>query len=121
MLFRSERLTRIEWRDSGATAGETVLVLSGDGVFAVGSFSYSEIGGENPRVLIKLKGMQSPYRGPAPHAPQAGGALVRGVRTGFHVTSGSNEIHVVVDLARAGVKVVSLAPEAAGLTLSLAP
>lgn len=118
---RAERLTGIAWRDSGATAGETVLVLSGDGAFAVGSFSYSEIGGENPRVLIKLKGMQSPYRGPAPHAPQAGGALVRGVRTGFHVTPGGNEIHVVVDLARAGVKVVSLAPEAAGLTLSLAP
>lgn len=118
---RAERLTGIAWRDSSATAGETVLVLSGDGAFAVGSFSYSEIGGENPRVLIKLKGMQSPYRGPAPHAPQAGGALVRGVRTGFHVTPGGNEIHVVVDLARAGVKVVSLAPEAAGLTLSLAP
>jgi len=47
--------------------------------------------------------------------------LVRGVRTGFHVTASGNEIHVVVDLARGGVKVVSLAPEAAGLTLTLAP
>lgn len=118
---RAERLTGIAWRESSAAAGETVLVLSGDGAFAIGSFSYSEIGGENPRVLIKLKGMQSPYRGPAPHAPQSGGALVRGVRTGFHVTPGGNEIHVVVDLARAGVNVVSLAPDAAGLTLSLAP
>lgn len=118
---RAERLTGITWRDSNAAAGETVLVLAGDGAFATGSFSYSEIGGENPRVLIKLKGMQSPYRGPAPRAPQAGGALVRGVRTGFHVTAGGNEIHVVVDLARGGVKVASLAPEAAGLTLTLAP
>ncbi len=118
---RAERLTGISWRDSNAAAGETVLVLAGDGAFATGSFSYSEIGGENPRVLIKLKGMQSPYRGPAPRAPQAGGALVRGVRTGFHVTAGGNEIHVVVDLARGGVKVASLAPEAAGLTLTLAP
>jgi len=118
---RAARLTAIDWRAAGDAAGGTVLVLAGDGVFATGAFSYSEIGGENPRVLIKLKGMESPYRGPAPRAPQVGGALVRGVRTGFHVTASGNEIHVVVDLARGGVKVVSLAPEAAGLTLTLAP
>ena len=108
----------IEWREAGATAGGTELVLAGDGTFVTGSFSYSEIGGENPRVLIKLKGMQSPYRGPA---PRGAGPLVRGVRTGFHVTPTGNEIHVVVDLARGGVKVSGLAPANAGLTLTLAP
>lgn len=118
---RAARLTGIDWRAGGDAAGVTRLVLVGDGPFATGFFSYSEIGGENPRVLIKLKGMESPYRGPAPRAPQNGGALVRGVRTGFHVTSSGNEIHVVVDLAKRGVKVVSLAPEAAGLALTLAP
>lgn len=114
---RAGRLTGIAWSEAGG-AGGTVLVLAADGVFSTGAFSYSEIGGENPRVLIKLKGMQSPYRGPA---PRGSGALVRGVRTGFHVTPNGNEIHVVVDLARGGVKVASLAPEAAGLTLTLAP
>ncbi|MEO7795775.1 MAG: PilZ domain-containing protein [Thermoanaerobaculia bacterium] len=118
---RAGRLTGIEWRESGETAGETVLVLTGDGIFVTGSFSYSEIGGDNPRVLIKLKGMESPYRGAAPRAPQVGGALVRGVRTGFHVTANGNEVHVVVDLARRGIKVVTLAPENAGLSLRLAP
>ena len=115
---RAGRLTGIEWREAGATAGGTELVLAGDGTFVTGSFSYSEIGGENPRVLIKLKGMESPYRGPA---PRGAGPLVRGVRTGFHVTPTGNEIHVVVDLARGGVKVSGLAPANAGLTLTLAP
>ncbi len=118
---RAQRLTNIEWRESGEPPGQTALLLHGDGVFAPGTFSYSEIGGENPRVLIKLKGMQNPYRGPAPRAPQVGGSLVRGVRTGFHLTTNGNEIHVVVDLARGGVKVVSLTPGTAGLTLALAP
>lgn len=118
---RAARLNGIDWRADGDAPGGTKLVLVGDGVFAAGTFSYSEIGGDNPRILIKLKGMESPYRGPAPRAPQDGGALVRGVRTGFHVTPAGNEIHVVVDLARRGVKVVSLAPEALGLALTLAP
>jgi hypothetical protein len=118
---RATHLTGIDWRDSGATAGETLLVLAGDGSFNTGAWSYSEIGGENPRVLIKLKGMESPYRGPTPHAPAAGGKLVRGVRTGFHVTASGNEIHVVVDLARGGVKVVALEPQGSGLILRLAP
>ncbi|MBP9146434.1 MAG: PilZ domain-containing protein [Thermoanaerobaculia bacterium] len=117
----AQRLTGIEWRQSAGTAGETVLVLVGDGAFRTGSFSYSEIGGENPRVLIKLKGMANPYRGAAPRAPEGAGTLVRGVRTGFHVTATGNEIHVVVDLAQRGIKVVSLAPADSGLTLVLAP
>ena len=116
--MRAQLLTGIDWRPSGEAAGETVLVLVGDGHFATGTFSYSEIGGENPRVLIKLKGMQGPYRGPAPHGA---GAMVRGVRTGFHVTPTGNEIHVVVDLARGGVQVLALEPQDAGLSLRLAP
>ncbi|MEO8195378.1 MAG: PilZ domain-containing protein [Thermoanaerobaculia bacterium] len=113
---RAERLTGIEWREASEAPGETVLVLAGDGVFATGSFSYSEIGGENPRVLIKLKGMDNPYRGPE---PRGGSLLVRGVRTGFHVTPAGNEIHIVVDLSRGGIKVLSLEPQGAGLTLRL--
>ncbi len=118
-LARARRLLGIDWSESGDPSGQTALVLAGDAAFAPGSFSYSEIGGENPRVLIKLKSMESPYRGPA---PRGGGSLVRGVRTGFHVTTAGNEIHVVVDLARGGVKVVSLAPagsDASALTLRL--
>ena len=119
-LARARRLLGIDWNESGEPPGQTTLMLAGDAAFATGSFSYSEIGGENPRVLIKLKNMENPYRGPAPHG---GGGLVRGVRTGFHVTTTGNEIHVVVDLARSGVRVVSLAPsgsDGSALTLRLA-
>ena len=115
---RAQRLVGINWNEAENAPGQTSLVLLGDGAFAAGTFSYSEIGGENPRLLIKLKGMDSPYRGPT---PRGGGALVRGVRTGFHLTSNGNEIHVVVDLAQRGLKVVSLLPEGFSLTLRLAP
>ncbi len=118
---RARRLLAIDWNESADAPGETALVLKGDAAFVAGSFSYSEIGGDNPRVLVKLKGMDNPYRGPAPHG---GGALVRSVRTGFHLTTTGNEVHVVVDLARRGVKVVSLSPagaDGAALTLLLAP
>lgn len=73
---RAQRLTSLEWRESTEVAGETVLVLVGDGAFTTGSFSYSEMGGESPRVLIKLKGMQDPYRGAVrmPHSRRHAGA-----------------------------------------------
>jgi uncharacterized protein (TIGR02266 family) len=118
---RAERLVGIAWDAAADAPGQTSLILTGDAAFAPGSFSYSELGGENPRVLIRLKGMESPYRGAA---PRGGGDLVRGVRTGFHLTSTGNEIHVVVDLARAGVKVLSLTAGGASgsaLTLRLSP
>lgn len=113
---RASRLTGIEWQ--GGASGETAVLLAGDGAFAAGSFSYSELRGENPRVLVKLRGMESPYRGATPRGT---GPLVRGVRTGFHATSSGNEVHVVVDLARAGVKVLALEPDGTALRLTLAP
>jgi hypothetical protein len=97
------------------TATGVELVLAADAGFAPGSYSYSEIGGENPRVLIKLRGMESPYRG----APAGANRTVRGVRTGFHLTAKGNEIHVVVDLARPAAKVAALEPVGSGLVLRL--
>ncbi|MEO8275328.1 MAG: PilZ domain-containing protein [Thermoanaerobaculia bacterium] len=114
-------LNGIRWSDAPGGTGETAMVLTGDGGFSSGAFSYSEIGGDNPRVLIKLKGMENPYRGAA---PRGSGALVKGVRTGFHVTTNGNEIHVVIDLARTGIQVASLTPGGAdgnSLTLTLSP
>jgi hypothetical protein len=99
----------------GESAGGAELVIAGDGTFAAGSFSYSEIGGDNPRVLIKLRGMESPYRG----ASAGSNRLVRGVRTGYHLTGRGNEVHVVVDLVAPAAQVTALEPGPAGLVLRL--
>lgn len=104
-LPAAKALLRIEAKDEGNL---TLVTLTGDGSFRPGAFSYSEIGGDNPRVLIKLKGMTAPFRG----AVAPGTATLRGVRTGFHVTNAGNEVHVVLDLAPAQpVKVSELSPE----------
>lgn len=104
-LAAAKALLRIEARDEGNL---TLVTLTGNGAFLPGAFSYSEIGGDNPRVLIKLKGMTAPYRG----AVQPGTATLRGVRTGFHVTNAGNEVHVVLDLVPdQRAKVSELTPE----------
>lgn len=101
----AKSLLRIEARDE---SNLTLVTLTGDGAFLPGAFSYSEIGGENPRVLIKLKGMAAPFRGAATQST----AALRGVRTGFHVTNAGNEVHVVLDLVPAQrSKVSELSPE----------
>jgi uncharacterized protein (TIGR02266 family) len=95
---------------SGAVVdGGTTVTIAGDGGFPTGRFSWSEIGGEKPRVLIKLKGIASPYRGAAAGST----AEVAGVRTGFHQLSGGPELHVVLDLVP-GARVVVDAVEPAG-------
>lgn len=102
---RAHALRSISTREE---ANLTLVTLTGDGAFSAGSFSYSEIGGENPRVLIKLKGMSAPFRGPI----AAGSAVLRGIRTGYHATSDGSEVHVVLDLVpSARVRVSELAPE----------
>jgi uncharacterized protein (TIGR02266 family) len=95
---------------SGAAVdGGSTVTIAGDGGFPTGRFSWSEIGGDKPRVLIKLKGISSPYRGAAPGST----AEVAGVRTGFHQLTGGPELHVVLDLV-AGARVVVDAVEPAG-------
>lgn len=104
-LPRARSLRAISAREE---ANLTLVTLTGDGTFLPGSFSYSEIGGDNPRVLIKLKGMTTPFRGPSPSASQ----VLRGVRTGYHATSDGNEVHVVLDLVpSARARVSELTPE----------
>lgn len=97
--------------------GGSVVTIAGDGSFPTGRFSWSEIGGDKPRVLIKLRGISSPYRG----ATAGSTAEVAGVRTGFHQLAGGPELHVVLDLvpgARVAVDAVEPAADALVVRLS---
>jgi len=111
------RATTVSGIAAAASGAGTLVTLSGDGVFATGAFSWSEIGGDKPRVLIKLRGMTQPFRGGARGVPTP---EVQGVRTGYHPQPGGAEIHVVIDLVPgARVEVESVEPGAGGLLVTL--
>jgi uncharacterized protein (TIGR02266 family) len=78
-----------------AAAGRTVVTIVGDGGFPVGSFTWSEIGGDKPRVLVRLKAIEEAYHGSATGLPTP---ELAGIRTGYHLASGGNELHIVLDL-----------------------
>ncbi len=101
---------------SEASAGGTRIRISADGAFRTGRFSWSEIGGEKPRLLIKLKGITEPYRGPSP----AASAEIAGVRTGHHQRPDGPELHVVLDFAPgAAVAVAAVTPEGDSLVVDI--
>ena len=66
------RLDDIDWTEA---TGTTVVTLSGDGPFRPGSYSYFELGGDKPRVLIRLRGLDQPFR---PNQLALGTAAVTG-------------------------------------------
>lgn len=112
---RATRLDEIEWTEA---TGTTVVTLSGDGPFAPGSFSYSEIGGDKPRVLVRLRGLEEPYRR---GALAVGTSAVSGIRTGWHVKEGMNEQHVVLDLAPGGAALDGFEAVGSRIVLKLRP
>jgi rod shape-determining protein MreB and related proteins len=106
-------------REIGAAtaAGRTVVTIVGDGGFPTGSFSWSEIGGDRPRVLIRLKDIEQPYRSAARGVPTP---EVAGIRAGYHLASSGNELHVVLDLVpSARARVESVEPSGDTLVVTL--
>ena len=81
--------------------GGTDIVLQGNGAIRPETYDQSSMG-DPPRVLVKLFGIAKPY--PSPKVA-VGTGEVKQVRMGFHEKAAGNELHVVVDLAGAGVKV----------------
>jgi len=112
---RATRLDEIEWTEA---TGTTVVTLSGDGPFPAGSYGYFEMAGDKPRVLIKLRGLDQPYRR---GALAVGTAAVVGIRTGWHVKETGNEQHVVVDLVPGGARLDGFEAIGSRIVLKLAP
>ena len=97
------------------TAGSTVVVLWGNGVFQPQSYSQSRMDGP-PRVLIRLTGIRRPF---SPTRIPVGTPQVRQVRTGYHEKAGGNELHIVLDLGGPGVKVTRIDPDGQRLRIHL--
>jgi len=112
---RATRLDEIDWTEA---TGVTVVTLSGDGPFAPGSFSYSEIGGDKPRVLVRIRGLEQPFRR---NALAVGTPAVVGIRTGWHLRDGTNEQHVVLDLPPRGAVLDGFEAIGSRIVLKLRP
>jgi len=111
---RARALADIDWTEA---TGVTVVTLAGDGPFPPGSFSYSEIGGEKPRVLVRFKGLELPFQ---KSGLKVGTSAVAGIRTGWHERPEGHEQHVVVDLAGPDVRLEGFEALGSRIVLKLA-
>jgi len=99
------RVAEIAWDSS---PGSTVVTLIGDGAFAPGGYRFYEMGGERPRVLLRLTGMAAGYPRPT---LAVGTPELSGIRIGYHEKPAGNELHIVLDLAAPGVRLDGVALE----------
>lgn len=91
-------IDRIAWqrRDGGVD-----VEIAGSGPIAPALVDHFRVGGERPRLVVRIAGVERPYaRGDV----AIGGALVERVRTGFHPAAAGDpgSLHVVFDLAAPG-------------------
>ncbi|MEE8277126.1 MAG: PilZ domain-containing protein [Thermoanaerobaculia bacterium] len=108
---RLTAIVSIDWREEG---GETVLVLVGDGPFRVKDYPSLRFTGSDPRLLLKIPGVN---RSLEPDRLTIGSAHLRRVRTGLHLEPDGTVLHVVVDLTSDQVKLQRI--EARGRELHL--
>lgn len=94
----ADRVRLITW-DEGPS--ETVVTFWGNGTFPPDRVERVRVAGGQPRELIKLRGIDLPYR---ETVIQPGTPELQRIRTGFHPRQPINELHVVLDLAGPGVE-----------------
>ncbi|HSM50200.1 MAG TPA: PilZ domain-containing protein [Thermoanaerobaculia bacterium] len=82
----------LRWERAGG--GTEVAVLL-DGSIAQGDWTFASMPGENPRLLLKLRGVSRPFR---PNRVEVGTPEVRAVRFGLHAGARGEEQHLVLDL-----------------------
>jgi hypothetical protein len=112
--FPLTRLTNISVQ---RLAGGTEVVLEGDGTFTPRTYAHFQLGGPNPRTLIKLRGIREPF---ARSFVPVGSPEVRQVRTGYHPREEESELHVVLDLAGPGIQATDVRAQGSTLRILLA-
>ena len=105
-------LDRITYEKS---LGGTEIVLWGDGAIRPETYVRSQMGSP-PRVLIRFLGIRRPF---SPERIQVGTGEVKQVRVGYHASPAGHELHVVIDLAAAGVKVTRVDQDGQRLRIHL--
>jgi uncharacterized protein (TIGR02266 family) len=100
------------------TASGTVVTLVADGAVPEGAYTTFRLEGGNPREVLRLRGVASRFSRPTlPIATSE----VRQVRVGYHEKPEGNELHVVIDLTSARVRLVRVVASDNRLELLLAP
>ncbi|HEV8241878.1 MAG TPA: PilZ domain-containing protein [Thermoanaerobaculia bacterium] len=114
-LNPATRLTGLRWEP--LPTGGTRIVIALDGAFAAARLRASRIGGESPRLVVRLLGLA----GGAPLAPwEPATGEVRRIRAGRHDGEDGGEIHLVLDLADPAVRLVASEVRGGELRLDLA-
>ncbi|MDY7095799.1 MAG: TIGR02266 family protein [Acidobacteriota bacterium] len=90
---RLNQVRLITWKAQGA--GTTVVTLWGNGQLRQEDLDHIRIDGRPARELLKLRGINWPFRNPI---LDANTGEVRRIRTGFHPKATGNELHIVLDL-----------------------
>ncbi len=98
-----------------ALAGETEVVLRGDGIIRSSNFAHFRIDTGSPRELVRLKGIRHAYSA----TKVAGGTPeLTQIRIGYH---SPDELHVVFDLAGAEIFAKSVSVSGSDLVIRLGP
>jgi hypothetical protein len=84
-------------------AAGTLVTLVADGIVPRDSFTTAHLDGGKPREVLYLRGVAAKF---ARAAVPVDTPEVAQVRTGYHVKPAGNELHVVVDLAAADVRLL---------------
>ena len=92
-------MTNISWT---RRPGGVKVEIEADGAIRQGRFSYFRISGENPREVIKLKGVVQKY--PQSVIPLTGSPVSR-IRVGYHA---NKELHLVLDMLDSSTTISSV-------------
>lgn len=109
----ASRVSRITWREAG---GATEVVIWGDGAFPAEAYNQLRLDGASPRLVLRLAGIVEPF---ALGRLDVGTDQLLRVRTGHHVETEPDELHVVLDLAGPGVRLTRAESEGTRLWLRL--
>ncbi|MFN7943364.1 MAG: PilZ domain-containing protein [Thermoanaerobaculia bacterium] len=113
-LPRATGIDAIDWTEA---TGITIVTVSGDGPFADGTVHYYEIGGDSPRILVKV---QSVGRAFGKGTLTVGTAAVRTIRNAAHPSPGGGEVHIVIDLATPAPRLVGVEIAGSRIVVKLA-
>lgn len=109
----ASRISHITWKERN---GGTDLTIWGDGTFGDGSYRSYRLEGSSPREVVRLLGIGEPLE---PGTLEVGTAEVRRVRTGLHLETEPDELHVVIDLTGPQVGAARIRPQGSRLLLRL--
>ncbi|MDX1631206.1 MAG: PilZ domain-containing protein [Thermoanaerobaculia bacterium] len=110
----ARRVKEVLWETGPSSL---VIVLRGDGSFEEGQATYSHIGGDNPRGVVRIREMERASAGLrlTPESP-----LVNAIRTGFHADGREGrELHVVIDLADSETRITGMVASGTDLLVYL--